>query len=134
MAIHEKTIYGKELFEKRKQLNSELLRYKTPIEDDLSFLPIIMNIIYTNITIENRESYLRYYFVIIVVTLYSPRCFVGQIMSHGLRKSMSNALGITSPTTVSQVFTTANIWLSCDKEFRGTVEKLYEIVIQKLHK
>lgn len=125
---------GKELLNKASYLNAELSEFKNPVLTDISLLGVIQEYILENTTEEERKIAMRYYLTVIAVTLYSPRCFVGQIMQNGLCRAIARTLGVKSHTTISQAFTTASTWLNHDKEFRGTVERLHSIISEKLSK
>lgn len=95
---------------------------------DLSLLGSIKDLIDTNLTADEHRLKTINYFITVSAMLYSPRCFVGRPMSRGLRTAIAVTLGVHSPTTISHIFSSVNVWLKHNRSFRDTVNRLYNIV------
>lgn len=124
--INEKIDRGKLLLDQLHTISQDMDHFGTPVLDDMNMLPKLMVMLREKLTEKSDARNLRYYFVLVAVMLYCPRCFLGQIMGKGLRMAMAEAMGVSSGATVSQTLSTAMSWMRLDREFRENAEQLYE--------
>lgn len=130
--MYEKIAFVNKLISEIGKLTAQHKDLKRPILTDLSLLRSIKRIVEGNLTGAECKTKTSYYFIPVVVMLYSPRCFMGQRMDKGLRRAISVALDINTPTTISHVLTASAAWLEHNKEFRVSVDRLYAIVLAEL--
>lgn len=126
--MYEEIIKAEGIIEKIEYLTKACNEVMEPKLVDLSLLESIRGLIDTNLTSEERRLKTINYFITVTAMLYSPRCFVGRPMSRGLRTAIAATLGVHSPTTISHIFSSVNVWLKHNRSFRDTVNRLYDIV------
>lgn len=128
--MYNKITSGKQLQIEIERLLAECGELTKPTLSDFSLLPRIKEIVEAHTTTKASRSI--YYYVPVVVMLYSPRCFLGHSMQNGLRKAITETLNLSTPSSISHTWTSAQAWLCYNKEFRESVDTLFYAVINEL--
>lgn len=122
---------------KMSEFTAMLHKLEQPIFTDKSLLPTIYKVyrdyfarrgnVHDADLVRNRKK-----FLLIVLYLYSPRTLSGRKMQLGLRRQISNVIGLTSSTPISDncvgLITLYNAYI----DFKNDVDAIYSDVIKTL--
>lgn len=133
--IFERIDEAQRIIKQRSVLKSQQEMLITPVINDSKLIPVILEqvtYIYNNSSeITVRKYPIRDYFALVVMLLYCPKVFTGEMMNRGLRDVIAQALGIT-PAHVSNQIKRAWEWCRFYKDFRKGVWTIYNDIIAGL--
>lgn len=125
------------IYEKRAKLEAEEFVLAAPILTDFKYIPIIYDwfceLSGCNKDFKSKkDGDHKREFLFIILFLYSPKALAGSKMKRGLRKILSNLLGLASPTGISNMLTSILVMYDNYKEHRMNVDYFYTEIMKRL--
>lgn len=135
--IAEKIDKIKEIQQQQQTLEYKLGELAKPLLHNLDYIPAIYGwfcefLNKMDFPPDVNSVIQRKKFLVIIIFLYSPASFSGKWMLWGLRKKLSETLGITSRTTISDNCADAIAFYNIVPSYRQEIEEIYQHIYNNL--
>ena len=135
MGTYSKILELKNLVQKKKQINCEMQRLKTPLIDDLRHVKTIYSIwmdLLRPKALSPDKVYNRNKFIFAILYFYSPITLAGGVTEKGVREEIAKTIGVKSLTAISNNIGEVVFLYSYYNDFRVAADYICSEVQKRL--